>query len=118
MDNTKDDAYYLAKIINDLLFVIEHTNALTYDKFKINEILIDSVMFRLIQISENSDRLSDNFKSLHNEIQWRAMKGMRNRIVHNYGDVDFGIVFDTVSNDVPKLYEQLLKIKPNKTNPK
>lgn len=55
MDNRKDNNYYINKIINDLNFIIIHIKSISLDEFGRNEILIDSAMFRLIQISENSD---------------------------------------------------------------
>ncbi len=67
-------------------------------------------MFRLIQISENSDKLTDLFKSYHSTIPWRAIKGMRNRIVHEYGHVDLSIVYSTVKNDIPALLHSLSQL--------
>ena len=73
-----------------------------------NELLQDSMMFRLIQISENSKKLSDNFKLIeHPAIPWTAIYGLRNRIVHDYGNVDLGIVFDTLKNSIPELNDLL-----------
>lgn len=110
MDNKKDNAYYIKKIITDLAFVIRHTKDLTKKELEENEILFDSVMFRLIQISENSDKLAEDFKFQYNTIPWRAIKGMRNRIVHEYGFIDLGVVYDTVKNDLPELLVELNKI--------
>ena len=110
MDNKKDNNYYLKKIITDLSFIMEHTNHLTLKELKYNEILVDSVMFRLIQVSENCDKLTDNFKTNYKAIPWRAMKGMRNRIVHEYGNVDLSVVYDTIKNDIPDLLEKLEKM--------
>lgn len=107
MDNKKDNTYYLKKIVKDLGFIAEHTRGITKEGLQEDEVLQDSVMFRLIQVSENAARLADDFKLRYNEIPWQAMRGMRNRIVHEYGDVDLTIVFDTVTRDVPKLYEML-----------
>ncbi|MEE1060445.1 MAG: HepT-like ribonuclease domain-containing protein [Ruminococcus sp.] len=107
MDNIKDNKYYVKKIITDLSFIIKHTNNLTLAELEKNEILIDSVMFRLIQISENSDKLTSEFKLYHCEIPWKAMKGMRNRIVHEYGNVDMSVVYDTITNDIPELLKEL-----------
>lgn len=107
MDNLKNDRYYLGKILTDLSFVLAHTEGITKEEFTENEILIDSVLFRLIQVSENSDRLTENFRMRHDNIPWHAMKGMRNRIVHEYGDVDLTIIYDTVTQDLPKLYADL-----------
>lgn len=110
MDNKKDNAYYIKKIITDLAFVVDHTEGVTQTELEDNEILVDSVMFRLIQISENSDKLTDEFKAHYTNIPWRAIKGMRNRIVHEYGNVDLAVVYNTVINDIPKLLNELKKI--------
>lgn len=110
MDNRKTDQYYIKKIVTDLTFILEHTGNLTKAELENNEILIDSVMFRLIQVAENSDKLTDMFKLQHTSIPWRAMKGLRNRIVHEYGNVDLSIVYDTVKNDIPMLLHDLKQI--------
>ena len=110
MDNRKDNQYYINKIVSDLSFLIKHTEGLTQEDLEANEILIDSVMFRLIQISESSDKLTDEFKSTHNTIPWRAMKGLRNRIVHEYGNVNLSIVYNTVTQDLPMLLIDLTEI--------
>ncbi len=110
MDNKKDNLYYIQKIVGDLSFVIKHTKGITQIAFEANAILIDSVMFRLIQIAENSDRLSENFKSQYAFIPWRAIKGLRNRIVHEYGNVDLSVVYDTVQKDIPELLCKLKQI--------
>lgn len=110
MDNRKNDQYYIKKVVTDLQFIMDHTVGLTQEELEENEILVDSVMFRLIQISENSDKLTDAFKQTHSSIPWRAVKGMRNRIVHEYGNVDLAIVYDTVNRDLPHLLRELKEI--------
>ena len=44
------------------------------------------------------------------EIPWMAIKGMRNRIVHDYGVVNMEIVYDTVTRWIPQMYEKLTNI--------
>ena len=107
MDNIKDDKYYVKKIITDLEFIIEHTKGLSLAEMEKNEVLVDSVMFRLVQVAENSDKLTEAFKGSHSSIPWRAMRGMRNRIVHEYGNVDMSVVYDTVKKDIPILLTEL-----------
>ena len=94
MDNVKNDSYYLNNIITDLSFVLTHTKGMSSKDFESNELLLDSVMFRLIQISENSDRLTPEFKEVHSDIPWHAMRGLRNRIVHDYGKVDMSMMMN------------------------
>ena len=107
MDNVKNDEYYVKKIISDLSFVLLHTKGLSKEQFADNEVLIDSVLFRMIQVSENSDRLSAAFRERHGEIPWRAMRGLRNRIVHDYGKVDLTVIYETVVYDLPLLLRNL-----------
>ena len=81
MDSKKDNKYYANKIITDLAFIAKHTSGLTQKDLAQDEILLNSVMFRLIQISENADRLTEDFRAHHGNIPWWAIRGLRNRIV-------------------------------------
>lgn len=110
MDNTKDDRYYLERIKSDLAFIIEQTKGKTQHEIENNVLLVDSIMFRIIQIAENNNRLTDDFKAQHGEIPWMAIRGMRNKIVHNYGVVDISIVYDTVVNGIPMMFKMLQEI--------
>ncbi len=114
MDNTKNDRYYLDKIITDLEFVVAHTAGKTKAEIAADELLIDSIMFRIIQIAENNNKLSDGFKKEYNRVPWLAIKGMRNIIVHDYGYVDLTIVYDTVTNGIPDMLRRLKAIRENK----
>ena len=107
MDNVKNDSYYVAKMLRDIRFLMEKTANVSLEELTANEVLCDSVLFRLIQISENSGKLTAELKSRHQEIPWQAIKGMRNRIVHEYGEVDLSIVYQTVSADIPRLCQLL-----------
>jgi uncharacterized protein with HEPN domain len=60
MDNVKNDTYYIKKMLKDIKFIIEKTEGITLEELEENEVLCDSVLFRLIQISENSGKLSLN----------------------------------------------------------
>jgi uncharacterized protein with HEPN domain len=110
MDNIKGNQYYLDRIKTDLEFVIAHTQGKTKEEIEADELLIDSIMFRIIQIAENNSRLTDQFKAEHSEVPWIAIKGMRNKIVHDYGYVDLTIVYDTVIHGIPDMYEKLKSI--------
>ena len=108
MDNVKNDAYFAGRIKDDLAFIVKHMNTVDSEEFANNEILQDSMMFRLIQISESSRKLSEDYKQAHPSIPFIAMNGLRNRIVHDYGNVDLGIVFDTLKNDIPWLFNLMV----------
>ena len=117
MDNVKGDGFYLEKIVADLKFVIDHTKGMTQTEMgendllmEENDLLIDSVMFRIVQVAENGAKLSEAFRMAHPDIPWAAIRGMRNRIVHNYGVVSMTVVYDTVINHIPRMYAMLIAI--------
>ena len=104
MDNVKNDFYFAGKIRDDLGFIVKHMSHVDSKEFARNDILQDSMMFRPIQISENARKLSEDYKRGHPSIPFMAMYGLRNRIVHDYGNVDLDIVFTTLKNDIPELF--------------
>lgn len=107
MDNVKNDNYYIQKIRKDLEFIVVHMQNVDVEELSANEVLLDSMLFRMIQLSENAKKLSDECKQMHDDIPWNAMYGFRNRIVHDYGNVDLKVVYETLKNDIPELLELL-----------
>ncbi|MBO4288744.1 MAG: DUF86 domain-containing protein [Lachnospiraceae bacterium] len=110
MDNIKNDGYYITKIKGDLQFIFRHMDRVETEEFSQSEILQDSMMFRLIQISENARRLSEQYKKEHASIPWTAIYGLRNKIVHDYGNVDLGIVYSTLKEDIPALLKEMVDL--------
>ena len=103
MDNIKNDSYYVQKILKDLNFIVAQMKGVSIDDLNGNEVLLDSMLFRMIQISENSKKLSDEYKHQHASVPWNAVYGFRNRIVHDYGNGELNIVYETLKNDIPDL---------------
>ena len=56
--------------------------------------------------------MSSTTKESLPDIPWREIVGMRNRLVHAYFEVDIGLVWQTVQEDLPPLIAQLERIVP------
>lgn len=108
MDNMKDDNYYIQRIRKDLEFMVIHMRNVDIEDLKKDDVLLDSMLFRMIQVSENAKKLSDKYKENNCDVPWRALSGFRNRIVHDYGNVDLDIVYETLKNDIPNILEKLV----------
>jgi uncharacterized protein with HEPN domain len=54
-------------------------------------------------IGEAAGKVSDDTRSAAPQTPWRAMVGMRNRLIHGYFDVDTEVVWRTVKNELPEL---------------
>ena len=52
----------------------------------------------------------DKLKSEHRDIPWTDIKGFRNRLVHDYGNVNYSFVYVAVKEDIPELKNQLEKL--------
>ena len=63
-----------------------------------------SVSFSIFQIGELSTGLSPEYRqATANHVQWGPMRGMRNLVAHNYGNMDLEIIWETAINDIPTL---------------
>ena len=107
MISSKNDRYYLEKMLKYMAEIVKDIRNVSYESFVENRILQDAMMLRLIQVSEYSKRLSDEYKTLNVAIPWTAVLGLRNRIVHDYGNVDMSIVYETLSRDIPELFNAI-----------
>lgn len=107
MDNTKTDDYFLGKIKEDLIFIVENMRDVSIKGLESNRLKLDSIMFRMIQISANSKRLTEEYRITCSDIPWEQIFGLRNRIVHDYGNIDLNIVYDTLTYDIPDLLKKI-----------
>jgi uncharacterized protein with HEPN domain len=69
-----------------------------------------SLVHLLEIIGEAARGISQESRDAHPEIAWKKMAGMRDRLIHGYYDVDMGVVWETVTKDLPPLISQLEKV--------
>ena len=68
----------------------------------------NAVVMSLIVLGEAAAKVMDmypDFVALHPEIPWRNMRGMRNRITHGYFEVNFEMVWETVTTALPVAHD-------------
>lgn len=111
MDSKKDSAYYIEKIVTDIDFCISHLKDVELEEFCCDDVLLSAISFKFVQISENVKKLPLSIQSLHPNIPWTKISGLRNRIVHDYGSVQLDIIYYTVKNNLPELFDSLNNIK-------
>ena len=99
----KDNRYYLSKMKENVDFILSHMDGVNKQQLEDDPVLLDSMMLRLVQISEKARNLTDEFRNKNQHIPWTDIYGLRNRIVHDYGHVDLSIVYDTLTHDVDEI---------------
>ncbi len=75
----------------------------SYETFCTNPTYRNAVALCLMQIGELTKNLSDAFKEEHSQIPWRAIRGMRNVVAHEYGHIDVETVWETAENGTVEL---------------
>lgn len=101
-------------MLEDILTAIgkvgRYTDGLDQAGFLNDEKTVDAVVRNLEIIGEASRQLPDDFKVGHGEIPWRAITGLRNRIVHDYMGVDLPLVWHIVDSELRTLEGQIRSI--------
>ena len=76
---------------------------LDLDKFKNDYVAKNAIAMCVLQIGELVNNLSDEFRNEHSKMLWREIVSLRNRAAHAYITIDFEILWDVATDDVPEL---------------
>lgn len=102
-------------LIDDILDssqkILNYTLGLTLEQFTVDSKTVDAVIRNFEIIGEAANRLPEEFKETHPEIDWHRIRGFRNRIVHDYFGIDYSIVWTIKETFLSQMIEQLLKLR-------
>ena len=100
--------------LNKMISLIEKIETyivgMDYDSFIKNEMVAEACAFNFSQLGEISHKLDDEFQKNNPTIPWKAIYGMRNKIIHDYDGINLKVVWETITEDLPTLKEQLKQI--------
>ena len=102
-------------LLDDICQAIEKATrycaGMSFDTFAMDEKTADAVVRNLEVIGEAANRLPDEFKETHSEIEWHKIVGLRNRIVHEYFGVDLEIIWHILHRELPSLQASIRRIR-------
>ena len=80
---------------------------MTFDDYMNDPKTIDAVVRNFSVIGEAANKIPSEFKLLHPEVEWQRIRGFRNRIVHEYFDIDHEILWQIKKENLPELAKKL-----------
>ena len=75
-----------------------------------DRMLLFAVIRAIEVVGEAASKLSEEFRAAHPSIPWRAIIGMRNRLIHAYFDIDTETVWETTTQELPPILNQLREL--------
>ncbi|MCM0041922.1 MAG: DUF86 domain-containing protein [Algoriphagus sp.] len=87
--------------------ILKYTQGLSFEDFLADDKTIDAVVRNFEIIGEASLRIDEDFRSDNPQIEWKKLRGFRNRIVHDYFGIDYEIVWSILTQDLEELVFQL-----------
>jgi len=101
---------YLRHILDETVYLIAESKGLAKNAFIKNKTFQKAFVRSIEIIGEATKKLPDEFKQQYPQIEWRAIAGMRDKLIHSYFGVDYDLVWDVVIDKVPALHEEIKKI--------
>jgi len=105
------ESIILMKMKNYAQQAIDFKGNMDFEEFLCDLKTMSACIFNLSQIGELVSRLDDEFINENTHIPWRSIKDMRNKIVHDYEGIQHNIVWDVLTDFLPKLIKDIEELK-------
>lgn len=103
----KDDGLYRIHIQECIARIESYTKGIDFEEFSKTPMIQDAVLRNLQIMAESTQRLSEEFKNTHPDVDWRKIFGLRNILVHDYLGIDLETVWNILASDLPGLKKAL-----------
>jgi uncharacterized protein with HEPN domain len=101
-------------LLKDILTGIEHisnyASRLSFDEFSKNYMVLEACLYNIQVIGEAVSKLPEDVKIMEPEVPWLLIKGMRNRLIHEYFGTDLQLVWAVITDELPKFKTALLRM--------
>lgn len=106
----RDQILYLEDILKSMERVAEYIQGLEFQKFREDYKTLDAVLRNFEIIGEASKNLTRDLKSNYPDVPWDDMYSLRNIVSHGYFGIDYKIIWDIATNDLPANQSEIKKV--------
>ena len=103
----RDISLLLGDMLESALKIKRYVEGMDYESFISDEKTVDAVVRNFEIIGEAANRIDPDFKIRYPELEWKRIRGFRNRIIHEYFGIDFEIVWTIIEEDIDNLIDWL-----------
>lgn len=101
---------YFNHIHTELIFIRKASEGIDLAQFLQDEVLKRAFARSLEIIGEAVKAVPEEIRMKYPQIEWRAMAGMRDKLIHHYFGVDYELVWDIAKNQVDEIIFQVKEI--------
>ncbi len=101
---------YLQHILDEVAYLATKVRGLDKASFVRDPTLKRAFVRSLEIIGEAAKQVPESVRQLAPQIDWRAVSGMRDRLIHSYFGVDYDIVWDVATNKAPTLEREVRRL--------
>lgn len=106
----KNHETYLKDILSALKSIETFVKGMNYDEFQKDDKTTSAVIRKFEILGEATKNISKSIRNQYQQIPWKEIAGMRDRLIHGYSKVDISLVWETIQNRLPSLKTEIQKI--------
>ena len=100
----------LLDILDSIDKIELYINDIDFKEFCQNSLIRDAVERNIEIIGEASNKISEDFKMNHSDIEWHKPIAMRNRLIHGYFSIDIPMLWNTITVILPPFRSSILDL--------
>ena len=107
----RDPRLYIDDILEATRKIEKYVKGLTFEELKENSLVVDGVVRNLEIIGEAAKNIPAAVKQEYPDIEWKKISGLRDVLAHEYFGVDLEVVWNIVTEKIPALKKNIMRIR-------
>jgi len=106
----KDHLIFVKHILENIEDIETFSKGISKDEFSKNKLKQKAIIRSLEVIGEAVKNIPDLSRGKYPDVEWKAISGLRDKLIHHYFGVDLNAVWNIINKDIPDLKEKIRKI--------